>query len=56
MRLTLLKIFLFLVANVLVIVGLIKLFQSSWPFSAWFALGLYNVVLILFPYNKLKNQ
>lgn len=55
MRLTILFLLLFVLANLLLVFLHIRLFQSALPFAAWVSILLHVIALIFFPYTKLSR-
>lgn len=55
-RLQLLWLFLFLVANYLLSILHVQVFQSAWPLAVWGSLSMHLIVLLFFPYSLFFKQ
>lgn len=56
MQKRLVYIFLFVVINLLLVLGHIAAFQSNMPKSSWLTMSIHAVLLILFPYKKVFGK
>jgi len=53
MKIKLLYLFLFLIANLFLVLLHLWIFKSPWPFAAWVTAVIHVILLIIFPYKKL---